>query len=188
MYCHDCENYFGEASCRVKGLTGYLRKADELPCFKPKQPKNNKEMKERTKKCRTCGKVLPLDSFDGDARSKDGLAKDCKSCKDERFHLIHGFEMVPQPEEKKAEAAKPKAEPVADFIPEPAPKPKPQSKEDPTLLENPKIQEAIKQKTFYDFTWEVKSYPDLVFALKQAGFTGTLTKTSDSYEITLTIK
>lgn len=206
MYCHDCENYFGEASCRVKGLTGYLRKADDLPCFKPKQPKNQNDMSKKTnttegipaRTCKVCGCTYPVTKFDPDSRSKDGLSHICRDCADKRAierskkimaalkekkeaakksGLIEPLkaaaeEAIPDGffEKKKEEEAWPRPNPTSmepDYEPEPAPKPKPDPKND-----YPREDMAN----------------DLVALLRIYGYHGTLTKTYEDCEITITIK
>lgn len=37
-------------------------------------------METSTKKCKVCGKFLPLSEFSEDKRSKDGYRKTCKVC------------------------------------------------------------------------------------------------------------
>lgn len=218
MYCHDCENYFGEASCRVKGLTGYLRKADELPCFKPKQPKNENNMSKKTnttegipaRTCKVCGCIYPVTKFDPDSRSKDGLSHICRDCADKRaiervrklkatlkkrqteacaelgIKLPGGAndtqpglskEEYEEEMRKAAEEAKRLARGenitdearhlYSDLLPEPKPKPKPDPKND-----YPREDMAN----------------DLVALLRIYGYHGTLTKTYEDCEITITIR
>lgn len=45
------------------------------------KPKHNKKMEEqKTKKCKVCGKVLPLDAFNKHSRTADVYASHCREC------------------------------------------------------------------------------------------------------------
>lgn len=180
MYCHDCENYFGEASCRVKGLTGYLRKADELPCFKPKQPKNQNDMSKKTnttegipaRTCKVCGCTYPVTKFDPDSRSKDGLSHICRDCADQRA-IERGKKIKAALKEKKEAATVPMPDTFKATGPvkeEKAPEPKPEDK-----VKAQRRDEVDKMKGIADLLYE-------------HGYKGTLTKMYNTCEITITIR
>ena len=187
MYCHDCENYFGEASCRVKGLTGYLRKADELPCFKPKQPKNENNMSKKTnttegipaRTCKVCGCTYPVTKFDPDSRSKDGLSHSCRDCADKRA-IERGKKIKAALKEKKEAAKKVEfIEPLKAAAPHPTPM-------EPAFepFPGPKPEEKAKAKK-RDEVDKMKGIADLLY---EHGYKGTLTKMYNTCEITITIR
>ena len=55
---------------------------EELPILPVPNNENEKEsyMMETTKKCSTCGRVLPVEEFHKNKRCKDGLMPFCKEC------------------------------------------------------------------------------------------------------------
>lgn len=209
MYCHDCENYFGEASCRVKGLTGYLRKADDLPCFKPKQPKNQNDMSKKTnttegipaRTCKVCGCTYPVTKFDPDSRSKDGLSHICRDCADKR--AIERSKKIKAALKEKKEAAKksgliePLKAAAEEAIPDgffekkkeeeawPRPNPTPMEPDhEPEPAPKPKPEEKAKAQK-RDEVDKMKGIADLLY---EHGYKGTLTKMYNTCEITITIR
>ena len=89
MFCGHCANYrpkpFCESECAKTGkVVGFLWKK---PCFEKKNESNeikstsNKDMEERTKVCKCCGRELPISSFQKQVKSKDGYMHICRECK-----------------------------------------------------------------------------------------------------------
>lgn len=65
--CADCKNGF----CREKSKP-ISPQTEGMECFKPKIP--------QSKRCRKCGRELPLSEFRPDKRNKDGFSSVCKVC------------------------------------------------------------------------------------------------------------
>lgn len=42
------------------------------------------------KRCSRCGQEKPLADFGGDASRKDGLNKECRECRRQRYQQLHG--------------------------------------------------------------------------------------------------
>ena len=215
MYCHNCKNYYGDGHCRVNGYTSHLKKADSLPCFEREEKTNqtHNDMKE-TRKCRICGNEKPLEEFAKDSRSGDGLSHICKSCAAERadkrlekfraslkkrqakacdelgITLPGGNEKTPAMKGREENHIAAIAEEIVkeDYLTKEPKTPEPEK--EPTLLERPKVVEAIKSRSPLNDALVLTAFYDrLARNLKAAGFTGTLTKKfDDSYEITLTIR
>lgn len=81
MYCRHCNNYipWSEENCKKRIYTSALA---ELPCFEEKPQKDMAN----TKKCKECGRELPLDAF---GNNRQGPLSICRECMSEKRRITH---------------------------------------------------------------------------------------------------
>lgn len=138
---------------RTGKVVGWLQEKD---CFVDKsrvkkdsvKPKEMEEVKS-TKKCKVCGRELPLDQFGKNVKSRDGHLGVCHECKSE----------AARKKREQKDAEKDDAGP-ADIM-------------EPQDITLDRLNDAF----------SLADYPDeaLVDALKQRGYTGTITKVISFY-------
>jgi hypothetical protein len=97
--CGSCV-HFNDGHCRKSGEdVGFF---DENACFE-----SHDGATVTTKKCKGCGRDLPIESFGKHNRTPDGLQPLCKDCMSERLKQGHRKTKDQKPEAPKPEAPKP---------------------------------------------------------------------------------
>lgn len=102
MYCrkhHKEVGYFNEKPCFISE-SDYDAQFNLSNETKQESEKMEEIAKVKTKVCKDCGRELPIEEFQRQAKSKDGYMHICKECKNKRMIVALGKEKPAKPEKK----------------------------------------------------------------------------------------